>query len=352
MEPMLTMIIPVYNGEKYLEEAVCSILKQPCQDLEIIIVDDGSKDSSGAIADRFAVEHANIQAYHIPNSGVSMARNTGIDHAAGRYVGFLDADDVLCRDACNQEIHDALVSGQYDILSFSYMKGMADMAHGRMIPANTPGLYLRDDANYVWQAQKHFCSYLYSRSLFTDVIRFPAGIRYHEDVCFLFLIARSARQIMQYEKPWFIYRMNYSSVMHSLKNADYVLEEIDAWNWCKQNSSQIKDIRDCEGNIFSYMVEYIRFSCMHGVPTEKIHESVISNEPFQKAMEHYGSFWRNAQTSQLYADFMETPRKVWMRYRLKGIAYHVAQYLIRTKPGNSLNQIIRYRLALNDFLVA
>lgn len=350
MNPMLSIIIPCYNGEKYLAEAVNSVLKQPCKDVEIIIVDDGSKDSSGIIADKLAAEHDNIRVFHKLNGGVSTARNLGIDHATGRYIGFLDADDVLCRDAYDQKVYSDLDSGQYDMLSFSHMKGMDNLVHGCMISANAPGLYLRDDPQYGRQAQKHFCSYLYRRSLFTEVIRFPVGIRYHEDVCFLFLFARSAGNIMQYEKPWFVYRMNFSSVMHNLKSADYILEEIDAWEWCRQSSTRQKDISDCEGDIFSYMVDYIRCSCMNGVSVEEIRKNVLTNEPFRKAMEHYGTFWLNEQTAQLYSGFMKSPRKIWLKYRVKGFAKNTASRFIRTKLGNVINQKLRYNVDLKDYL--
>ncbi|MBR7179890.1 MAG: glycosyltransferase [Oscillospiraceae bacterium] len=351
MKPTLSIIIPCYNGEKYLADAVNSILKQPCQDLEIIIVDDGSKDSSGAIADEFAAEHVNIHAYHIPNGGVSVARNTGLDHAVGQYICFLDADDVLCRNAYDKDIHNELTSGQYDILSFSHMKGMADLDYGCMISANAQELYLREQSDYIKQTYKHFCSFIYGRHLFTDEIRFPEGIRYHEDVCFLFLIARNSKNIMQHKKPWFVYRMNYSSAMHTLKNADHILEEIEAWEWCRKNSPREKDISDCEGNIFSYMVDYIRFSCMYNTPIETIYEKIQSCEPFQKAIVHYGTFWLNKKTAQLYAEFMKTPQKVWLYYRLKGIPYTTAQWFIRTKFGNIVNQKLRYKLVLKDYLV-
>ena len=351
MDPVLSMIIPCYNGEKYLAEAVDSILKQPCQDLEIIIVDDGSRDASGVIADLLSAEHENIRVIHIPNSGVSVARNTGIDHAVGRYIGFLDADDVLCRDAYDGQIRDALATGQYDMLSFSYITGMEDLRNGRMMPANRAGLYLRENKEFVRQTEKHFCSYLYRRELFTDTCRFPAGIRYNEDLCFLFLISRSAGNLMQYGKPWFLYRIHTSSVMHSLKGTQYLLEAVDGINWCLKNSTGEKNISDCMGNLFACMVKYIRISCMQGISQNKIRESILKNEPFQSVMAHYGSFWCNAQDAQLYEAFMKNPGKTWLKYRVKGIGYLAGQRLIRTKPGSVVNRKLRYQLPLKDYLV-
>lgn len=255
MRPMLSFIVPVYNGEKYLAEAIYSLLQQPCQDMEVIIVDDGSTDSSGSIADAIAAENRNIRVCHIPNRGVSAARNVGIQLASGRYIGFLDADDLLCKDAYTWEIHEILAAAQYDILSFSYLLAMDDLRFGRMIQVNTPGLFERDHPQYHLQTQKHFCSFLYRRELFTNVIRFPDGIRYFEDVGFLFLISRNAENIMQYEKAWFLHRMNYTSVIHSINDADYILEVLEMWNWCRHNSILPDDIHTCDGNIFSLMAD-------------------------------------------------------------------------------------------------
>lgn len=94
----LSVIIPVYNAQKYLEEAVQSILKQPCQDIEIIIINDGSQDRSGEVAEQLAKNHENIKVIQSSNHGVSHARNLGIDAACGEYIAFLDADDVWCKN--------------------------------------------------------------------------------------------------------------------------------------------------------------------------------------------------------------------------------------------------------------
>lgn len=92
-QPLVSIIIPVYNVEKYLHRCVDSILAQTCSDFELILVDDGSKDSSGSICDQYATQDSRIKVIHIPNGGVSNARNTGLDAATGEYVIFVDSDD-------------------------------------------------------------------------------------------------------------------------------------------------------------------------------------------------------------------------------------------------------------------
>lgn len=90
---LISVIVPVYNVEKYLKQCVDSLLAQTWEELEIILVDDGSKDSSGAICDEYAEKYGHIKAVHKENAGLGMARNTGLDHASGDYVVFADSDD-------------------------------------------------------------------------------------------------------------------------------------------------------------------------------------------------------------------------------------------------------------------
>lgn len=91
--PSLSIIIPVYNVEKYLKECVKSVLMQSIKDFEILLIDDGSKDSSGKLCDEIASTDSRIRVYHKPNGGLSSARNYGIDRALGEYIIFLDSDD-------------------------------------------------------------------------------------------------------------------------------------------------------------------------------------------------------------------------------------------------------------------
>lgn len=95
---MVSIVVPVYNVEKYLRQCVDSILSQSYKDFEIILVDDGSTDNSGTICDEYA-ENPVIRVFHKQNEGLGMARNTGIDAAKGDYVAFLDSDDYWYSDA-------------------------------------------------------------------------------------------------------------------------------------------------------------------------------------------------------------------------------------------------------------
>lgn len=93
--PAISIIVPVYNSESVLEQCLSSILEQSFRDFELVLIDDGSTDSSGSICDRFAEADERVKVYHITNSGVSKARNKGMAVANGEWVTFIDHDDML-----------------------------------------------------------------------------------------------------------------------------------------------------------------------------------------------------------------------------------------------------------------
>lgn len=121
----ISVIIPVYNCEKYLMDAVNSVRQQPVKDMEIILVDDGSTDTSGEICLRLAQEDKNIKVFSQTNKGASAARNTGLRHAAGDYVIFLDADDTYMHNAVDQEILNECRKG-YDVIMCSSLTANVD----------------------------------------------------------------------------------------------------------------------------------------------------------------------------------------------------------------------------------
>ena len=99
MGPAVSIIVPVYNAEGALRRCIESILRQSCADFELLLVDDGSRDSSGAICDEYAAKDARVRVFHKENGGVSAARNLALDHAQGKYIQFLDSDDWVVPDA-------------------------------------------------------------------------------------------------------------------------------------------------------------------------------------------------------------------------------------------------------------
>jgi len=137
--PKFSIIIPVYNVEKYLEESVNSILNQSYKDFELILVDDGSKDNSKRICENYASIDERVRVINCENSGSGIARNKGIDIAIGEYCYFADADDTLLPDALyimNQEINNS----HADLYVFGYILKRRDMQ--KEIKKNRINLYI------------------------------------------------------------------------------------------------------------------------------------------------------------------------------------------------------------------
>ncbi len=97
-KPLISIVIPIYNAESYILACVDSIIRQTYENIEVILVDDGSRDGSGLICDEYSKNHKSIRSIHLENGGVSRARNIGMQYITGEYVCFIDADDTIAND--------------------------------------------------------------------------------------------------------------------------------------------------------------------------------------------------------------------------------------------------------------
>lgn len=122
---LISVIVPVYNAEPFLSASIESILTQTYQDIELLLIDDGSTDRSGAICDEYAAKDSRVRVSHKENGGVSSARNLGLDQARGEYIHFVDSDDILLQGAY-QYIAEVCNSYFPDVISFDYFTDIRD----------------------------------------------------------------------------------------------------------------------------------------------------------------------------------------------------------------------------------
>ena len=141
--PFISVVVPVYNVEKYLRRCVESLLVQGYKDCEIILVDDGSKDSSGELCDVLANENDNVKAVHKENGGLASARNYGLNYINGKYVVFVDSDDTVCENFFSF-IDEHLKKNSVDILKYGYREIQNGKTIGTAIPYYDEGLYDRE----------------------------------------------------------------------------------------------------------------------------------------------------------------------------------------------------------------
>lgn len=193
-----SIIVPVYNAEKYLRDCLDSVLAQTCGDWECICVDDGAEDSSNRILHEYAGKDSRFKVVRQPHQGVGIARNAGMDKAKGDYLVFLDADDMLLPDAL-----EGLKDATADIVSFLPLKrsGLFDSLAGNMI---------------AWNA-------IYRREAVVGN-RFPNLVNC-EDLVFAANAYARAKNIVAGVRPWYVHR----SVEGSAYNSHSWRRVKDSW---------------------------------------------------------------------------------------------------------------------------
>ena len=215
-DALISVIVPIYNVAPYLDRCVSSLVNQTYRNLEILLVDDGSTDESGQIADAWGAREPRIVVFHKEHGGPSSARNYAIDRAQGQYLSFVDSDDFV-DETFIQVLYETLVSAnaQISVVGFQRFTDEKDIVVDRTRKWKTKVfegenvmryLFNREAGDVVWNK-------LFARELF-DGIRFPVG-RLHEDVgttCFLFgkcarLAARPA--------PLYFYFQRAGSIVHT-----------------------------------------------------------------------------------------------------------------------------------------
>ena len=216
---LVSIIMPVYNSEKYLREALNSIKKQSYENIEIILVDDGSQDSSPEICDLFAREDPRFKVIHQKNSGPSAARNKGLDEAKGEYVTFVDNDDVLHKDfvkilchLCNDNDCDIAltrIKAFYDGESLPQDKIEQQLCYVNARELSERLLDMTWDGIAVTMAK------VFKRSLFDD-LRFNEERIIGDDDSTMYLVYWKAQKAVLIDRPLYFYRSKRKgSITHS-----------------------------------------------------------------------------------------------------------------------------------------
>lgn len=204
----LSIIIPVYNAEKTLDRCLNSILDQEFDSFEVILVDDGSKDASAAICDRYAVSDSRFVVKHQSNSGVSASRNAGLDMARGEYVMFVDSDDALIPYAL-EDIFKS-VKGE-DMAVGGYAVFVDGVPSREICPLKTAsykglscGQFLEDNVRQNCVMLDACWAKVFRRNFVGD-LRFDASLSYAEDKLFVFELLSRASSILAVSEPVYSY---------------------------------------------------------------------------------------------------------------------------------------------------
>lgn len=214
MDPLVSVVIPVYNVEPYLHECVASVVEQTYTNIEIILVDDGSTDSSGTLCDEFALSDSRICVFHKKNGGLSDARNYGILRSHGSLISFIDSDDYVSSNYI-MHLYQALVRGKTDIATTSiciFREGEPPKEH----KCDTAEFHVYDacdaleDMLYMRHLEPNAFPKIYKKELF-DTIQYPVG-KLYEDIATTTKLIDKAGKIAYLDEKDYYYRIRPNSI--------------------------------------------------------------------------------------------------------------------------------------------
>lgn len=221
---LLSVIIPFYNNERYLEDSLASLFDQIADDIEVVLINDGSSDGSAGVVQRLVNRYspARVKMISQQNGGIAHARNIGLQHATGQYITFLDGDDILCQDYLST-LRPVLLSGKFELIDFNYQR-FTDHVPSVINPASssctaydmqqgltclTP-LFTRS----MW----HLWNRVFHRSLLNNEV-FETGRRY-EDVIFTPFIYFKTQKIAHLDCVLYFYRDNTQGITRNVQAKD------------------------------------------------------------------------------------------------------------------------------------
>ena len=214
----ISVIVPCYNAQRYLSVCLESLKAQKQPEIEFILIDDGSTDTTGARLDEFAAKEPRAKVIHTQNGGVSAARNRGIAEASGRYVAFVDADDALEEDALLRLYRAAAKSGAqitaadhvlFDMESSSRVPVMTEPVAQQPMEIVREIIHMHRIYNNLWNK-------LYDRSLFEGGLSLEEGVRIGEDALLNLQLYLRARKVVHLEETTYVYRIHRQSAMATI----------------------------------------------------------------------------------------------------------------------------------------
>ena len=241
--PKISVIVPVYNAEKYLHRCVDSILAQTFTDFELLLINDGSKDNCGAICDEYATKDCRVRVFHKENGGVSSARNLGLDNAQGKWITFVDSDDRV-EDYYLQELY----KNGCDLSACSYVY---EMDKGNLYEKLKDNKIVLDTDNLTDVLMSGgfmtpYCKLFKSKIIKDFNIRFDNEISSGEDTLFVWTYILYIDEILVSSKPAYYYRITSSGLSHKRIPIDgslYTLEKFYKLLLELQNKYKGYDIR-------------------------------------------------------------------------------------------------------------
>ena len=289
MEPLLSIIIPAFNIEQYISRCLDSLINQSYKNIEVIVVNDGSTDSTGDIIDSYVKKDNRIKVIHKKNEGVSIARNTGIHLAKGDYIGFVDGDDTV-----DDEMFETLIQN-----AINYNTDISHCGYKMVFPSrtdyyyNTGDIVIQDnqeglkDLLKADRVEPSLNNKIYKSSLFKD-IRLNSKIKHNEDLLANFYLFKKATKSVFYDKCFYNYMIRKGSAATRQVNKNKIVDPILVLEEIKNSLEKGTDLYEiaykrylgsligvCRNKVCRSNIEYIHYT---KEAKEKLKEEYLNNK--------------------------------------------------------------------------
>ena len=319
MNEKISIIVPVYNVEKYLKKCIDSIVNQTYKNLEIILVDDGATDRSGEICDELAKLDNRIKVYHKKNGGLSDARNYGVERATGDYIGFVDSDDYIDAEMY-EKLYEAITKEDADVAECSF----------KIIYPDRVELFNDEEYYNVLGEQEYLEEYLKLKKIFGSVwtklikstiakkIEFPVG-KLYEDTYYAYDLIDIVDKYVIMDNPYYNYLMRENSITNAKFNPRIfdLVEIVEKFHMnVYRNYPSLKEAADCR-KMYAY------FSVLNSILLE---ENFKNNTFYQQIINYFKENYkkllknkyitRNRKLSIILINLnINLYRKVLLRYK-------------------------------------
>ena len=229
MDPIISIIVPIYNVGKYLPKCIESILNQTFKNFELILVNDGSTDNSGVVCDDYAKKDTRIKIIHKSNGGVSSARNAGLYVAKGEYIGFVDPDDYIDKNMY-EKLYRLCIDNNSDIAICRFNREINGKIQNKESTEEIIELNNMEAMNELFKGNLYrfsLCNKLFSKKCFSDVL-FPEE-RIHEDLSTTYKLFANSKKAVYINYCGYIYVRRENSILTSTYN-EKRLQAFIAWD--------------------------------------------------------------------------------------------------------------------------
>lgn len=218
-ETLISIIVPVYNVENYLDRCIESIVGQTYRNIEILLLDDESTDKSGEICDKWAMKDVRIKVFHLPHGGLSIARNVGLREMTGRYILFVDSDDYIAKDLI-ETAYNNLLKHEADLVIFDFINFYSDKDKIEALRDKKISLIERQQVLYMMYGKRADVVFLvwnklYKKEVFAGIM-FPEG-RVYEDNAIAHKVLERCNIIVYDENPYYFRQLRKDSIMGKSK---------------------------------------------------------------------------------------------------------------------------------------